>query len=377
MKRFVYTVSAVACMTLSVYPASDPATRAQEPSFLGFDVGEERRYVLGPAEELLGSEAATWSIRLRELLGNPPDGIFVLTHTWRRADTRMELPLGTITRVASEGELRVNGRSFPVDLNFETQRHLAGVGDEVYTIRYEFRDGKYHKHVSAQSKDWSYVVMIRGQEYLDREARSGLYAFLPIAPDCSIPPPLNPRRAAGVALPSDPSRARVSGTALRPTREFADNRLCSREPLFANPGLLSLMLPALWEEGTGERGFLLLTPTGALEGPGVSLGGLVAKPQVTADGLSAVHPDVNSNIETLRYVERVRVEVGSRTREAWLFDRFGDFEAIYVDDEGIVLRADIMERGRGLSINGSIASVDPTRLQGRRLFVRLLFPSEY
>ena len=56
----------------------------------------------------------------------------------------------------------------------------------------------------------------------------------------------------------------------------------------------------------------------------------------------------------------------------------GDFEAIYVDDDGVVLRIDLSERSMlGISGNDGLVSVDPTQMSRDRLSIRLLFPSEY
>ena len=400
MKRGIFSTVAVVCVATALFPSAgrpntsplvsdrpviEPSTAAQrqferEPKFLGFQEGEERRYVLGPPEALGRGESATWSIHLRELLGDPPDAIFVLTHEWHRAETMTDVPLGTITHVQSEGELRVNGHGFPLELEFKTQRHLAGYGDEVYTIRYRYEDGSYRKNIATQGTDWSHTAMIRGHEHLDREIPSGLYALLPVSPDCSVTSSLSPWRASAVV---PPRRTVGSGTSptIPPgtTTRFADNRRC-RESLFANPGLVSLMMPELWEDGSGERGFLLFMPTGPTEAPGVSLGGAAggvvaaSQPRGTGPGM---RPDANSRAERLRYRERVEVEVGRRSVGAWLFDRMGDFEAIYVDDDNVVLRVDLSRWGRGLSIGGTAASVDPTQMSGRRLYIRLLFPSEY
>ena len=55
--------------------ASPPQTE-----FLGFRLGEELRYVLGPPEELLQGESAMWTIRLEEIRedpGEPAVGVFV------------------------------------------------------------------------------------------------------------------------------------------------------------------------------------------------------------------------------------------------------------------------------------------------------------
>ncbi len=311
----------------------------------------------------------------------PAEGIFELTHEWHRAESRAELPFGTITRVVSEGELRVNGHGFPVAVEFKTERHLAGMGDEIYTIRYRYEGGSYRKQISAEGKNLSHVAMIRGHKYLDRSVPSGLFVLVPTAPNCSISVPVSARRMARVAPPTRGAAGVTPPPIVQPTR-FADNSRC-RESLFANPGLISLMLPELWEEGTGEREFLLMTPAGSFGMPGVSLGGQTAGVAAASgpDGFDftrAASPATNSVIERLRYLERVEVQIGSRKREAWLFDRMGDFEAIYVDDDGIVLRIDLAEPSTlGLSVSGGLASVDPAQMRRARRSIRLLFPSEY
>ena len=413
MKRGILTIGALVLLAVGVFPATSrsrttapgsdrsdaqPSVDAQrqferEPGFLGYEKGEERRYVLGPRGELLPGEGATWSILLRELLGDPPDGIFSLSHEWHRAETLTEVPLGTITHIKSEGELRVNGYGFPVEVGFKTERHLAGLGDETYTIRYRYQDGRYRKQITAQGRDWSHTIPVRGHKHLDRDVPSGLYAFGPIALDCSIPPPLDARRTAMVVPPT-----RTAGSVASPRippagTRLADNSRC-REALFANPGLVGLMLPALWEAGTGERQFLLLTPVGPIGMPGVSLavghtaqnpsglgrsaGAAVGRRSAADERGRANDPALHYDAETLRFIERVEVEVGRRTREAWLFDDMGDFEAIYVDDDGVVLRVDLSPMpGRGLSAEGIVFSADPTQMSGRRLHIRLLFPSEY
>ena len=41
------------------------ATSPPQAAFLGFRLGQELRYVLGPQEQLLEGESAMWTIRLR------------------------------------------------------------------------------------------------------------------------------------------------------------------------------------------------------------------------------------------------------------------------------------------------------------------------
>ncbi|MGD8817819.1 MAG: hypothetical protein PVJ51_11600, partial [Acidobacteriota bacterium] len=86
MTRPRLTILAASILTLAatarveVAPASEVSLASQGALFLGFEAGEERRYVLGPAEQLHPGEGGDWSIYLRELVGNPPEGIFELAH---------------------------------------------------------------------------------------------------------------------------------------------------------------------------------------------------------------------------------------------------------------------------------------------------------
>lgn len=397
MKRDIVSTSVGAFLVLIALPvasrpdvspsvgievALDTSPAQSSPSFLGFQRGEERRYLLGPPRELDAEEYGGWSIRLRELLGDPPDGVFELTHQWQRGASSTELPIGTITRINSEGELRVNGYGFPVELRFTTARHFAGMGDEIYTVRYRFQDGGFLKHITMDGQELEHVVKITRTDDLDLSIPSGLHAFAPTGVGCSSSLPLDPRQvAAGMPPPRTAGSSPSPPPPARP-RRFAVNTACS-ESLFANPGLISLMLPVLWEEGTGEHEFLMLTPAGPFGMPGVGAGvglsvGTVRAGRSDFDFKRAASPLTNSNVEKLRYIDRVRVEVGGRARDAWRFDGMRAFDAIYVDDDGIVLRVDLAARlSDALLLNGLTGGVDLEKLHTRELWIRLLSASEY
>jgi len=357
------------------------ADSAQLPKFLSFALGEERRYVLGPPEELHEEELGTWSIRLRELLGDPPDGIFELSHSWQRGDPTAQPAIGAVMRIDSSGELRVNPYGFPLEVRFETHRHLAGVGEEVYSVQYRFQEGAFRKRFAMEGQQVEHPAFIRSHENRDLSVPRGVYVFEPVGPDCSIPYPIypgdvrvrrpGPRTAGSDASPPPPQAP----------RRFADNQDCS-ESLFFNPGLISLMMPALWEEGTGEHEFVLLTPAGnfGLPGTGVAVSGvpLTGQPYDELDSRAAMSVRVNSDVEKLQYVDRVSVEVGPRTRDAWRFRGMWTLDNIYVDDDGVVLRVDLADHfWQRIGLLGLTAGLSSDQLERRSLYVRLLFPSEY
>ena len=370
-------------------PSNNRAAVSQSsPSFLGFGLGEERRYVLGPAEELYSGEGAMWSIRLRELMADPPDAVFELSHEWGRAEYRSEPPIGTPMRVSSSGELRVNAHGFPLDLSFRTERHLYGLGEQAYTVRYLFEHGDFRKFFSVGSSDFDHPVRVRRTDGLDVSAPRGMWAHAPMALECMFSlPPSTSRSLNPVQTPAPTAGSKTGGIMPAAPLRIADQVDC-REPLFANPGLLSLMLPALWEAGTGELDFLMLTPAGdfgmpSFSGGGGSVGGFG---RISGGAGSrhfeserATRAQTNSEVENLRYVDRVRVSIGRRMIDAWRFEGMRAFDAVFVDDDGVVLRVDL---AASIStwpapLDVRSAPLEPTRMDNRGLWIRLLFPSEY
>jgi len=219
-----------------------------------------------------------------------------------------------------------------------------------------------------------------------------MWAHAPMALQCmfSLPPStLYGPSGPGLVPPNAGANAGavVGGGQVR----YAQHIDC-REPLFANPGLLSLMLPTLWEAGTGELEFLLLTPAGDYGMPGVSGGGGTGGGGGISGGGGARHfdsqeatrPQTNSEIEKLRYVDRVQVEVGPRTLDAWRFEGMDAFDAVYVDDDGVVVRVDLASSyasGIGPVSQANPGTMpdmlEPSQLENRGLYIRLMFPSEY
>jgi len=377
----ILTIAAAAAH-VDLVPAAQVSGTDRTTLFLGFEEGEERRYVLGPPEELYPDERGEWSIWLRELVGDPPEGIFELTHHWSRGSDEYDPPLGTVTETTSKGELRVNRYGFPLDLEFDTKRQLAAFGEEAYTVRFRLEDDRFVKSAAMGTEAREVWISIPNHSGPDPSQPAGLFTLDPTALDCSVPLPPSLRQAATV--PVSPPTAGTNRSPAAPTLplRMVDNAYC-RESLFAHPGLLSMMLPELWERATGEHEFLLFRPTGpfGMEGMtfGGQAGGIIATSRSDTDrGMS---PQGNFSTRTLRYLERVEVQVGPRTREAWLFDELGAFKAIYVDDDNVVVRIDIVEGGKQqlgvIGLSGAVANFDPTQRRARDLYIRLLFPSEY
>ncbi len=55
------------------------------------------------------------------------------------------------------------------------------------------------------------------------------------------------------------------------------------------------------------------------------------------------------------------------------------FDAVFVDDEGVVLRVDLAATVSSWTAPSNVRSeiIEPTQMDDRGLWIRLLFPSEY
>ncbi len=144
-----------------------------------------------------------------------------------------------------------------------------------------------------------------------------------------------------------------------------------REPIFANPGLLSLTMPALWEAGTGQLELLAMAPTGVLSaalmgggrrgggGSGISIGGfnlLGGGPNPFGDA-----EDAFQMFALTADSELMQIDVGGRSVDVWRLRASAPLESVYVDGEGSIVRLDL--------------PADPET--GERYWIRRLRPSEY
>ena len=372
----------VVVLAISAGAALVDAQSLQGERFLGFEIGEERRYVLGPDDERGRSEQAIWSIRLDEVFetDGEPEGMFALSHEWAAPPPIADVILGQIRNVESAGFVRVNAHGFPLMIRFQTTRHLDGMGDEAYTIDYQLEDDhrRYEKRTTINGKRWYQNVPIRRHSTVDFDTPSGLFAFLPSAPGCLDRPVRSYDQAGGAYLQPRSAGSSSTPQIIAPkTIRITDNSDCE-ESMFAHLGLLSLAMPALWE-AQGERPYVFFTPIGALGEPssGVSLGtggggapygpggfnpGRSMRPQPSMSRLEGA-PLSNSSYhqtETLKFMERVSVQIGSRTTDAWLIEISNRYGPIYVDDDGGVIRMDL-----------------PPLPGGAERWIRMLWPSEF
>ena len=381
--------------------ASRPAaSRPQAGEILGFDLEEERHYRLGPPEVLERGESATWVIRLDSVEGTGRNlrATFSTQHR-RDAPRSLDNPpkAGEVTSAEVDATLVVNGYGAPLEITYVSQRHIYDVGDEVFEVDYIHEGAHYKKVVSLQGARWDVDVSVPEHPNVDADVPIGVFAFAPRALDCLewlAGTVIEQRTGTGNVAPAGAASrverqdgATVEGAALAAGACYEENT----DPAFANPGLVSLAMPLLWEQrGDSElvqfsplrpdlvRGqgngipvtFSPIIPVvpgmpgrGIMSGviPGLDFTALLGGGGTGGDKERARDPSRYFFPRRMTLSERQRIEVGARKSEALPLRIAGYAGTVWVDDWGKVLRLDIPPPRYG----------DPQR------WVRLLHSSEY
>jgi hypothetical protein len=380
---------------------ADPVVLAgQAGEVLGFEVGEERHYALGPPAALQQGESARWSMQLRAVQGSGRDlrATFDLQHV-REAPRELSVTwrAGEVTHAQVDAELVVNAHGAPLQLTYTSQRHIYDVGDELFQVEYSFHDGRYEKRVVVQGTDWDLDIELIEHANLDPRLPLGLFAFAPSSLDCMewrVGTLITQRTgtgdvsAAGAGGRSDlPSAATAAGMALAEGACYESNT----DPAFANPALASLAMPLLWEQ-RGDSELVLFSPLrpdlvrGQGNGipvtfspiipvvpnmpgssvfggviPGLDLSTLLGGGGTDGDKDRARDPSRYFFPRRLSLSERRRIDVGARTMEALPLQVAGYAGTVWVDDWGKVVRLDVA----------------PLRHDDAQRWVRLLHPNEY
>ena len=331
-------------VALTSAPATEPADAPGEAAgqagrrAFGYRVGEERRYILGPEDALRRGEIGAWLIRLDETEGEGESfkATFSLSH--ERSTTYMDLlsqGKADIFFIRVETVLTVNAYGFPLKVVITEQQDLGerAIESDLRTSIYTFNGEGYTKQVRLSGRNWEFDVHIANHRELDVEVPRGLFLYLPTGLRC-----LGLRTN---TIEYDPFEY----------REGCD----WSDPAMGNPGLISLLIPELWETEDAKKEFLFFTPVTM----GTRPAGLINQGQWLRQ-----ERDRLSN--TQRYWERMKLEVkelveikvGPRTLEAWKMDLWND---VYVDRYGKVLRVDL----------------DPNPQYSKDRWIRIQFASEY
>lgn len=297
LNRAVILVGALAAglaVVISMHPAAVGEALAVEPPgldvFLGFDVGEERRYIIGPDDALRDGEEITWSIRLVrvERVGDRSVGVFELTHERKRYGISGHGPM-FVSWIYS-AELRINEFGFPERVDFSMFEQHTGESawrGEIMSADYTFVGNEYRKDVRVPDQQWEFTVPIATHRGRDLSVPSGLFLFRP--------------QAAGTDL-------------------------------FTNPALLGFAvpdaLPDSWEQRT-----LFFRPTYPVRYPNAEY---VRNERDTREGLRRYWVK-----NTLKLGASARLEIGGRVLNVRKLDISGPLRGAYIDEFGRVVRMDI------------------------------------
>ena len=177
------TIILVAIVAIAA-PWSHATTAGRQDGMLGFDLGEERRYIVGPPGALRQGEEANWSIRLDRIEGEGSDRLAVFEMTHESSRLGVSHAGGIHVWWKHRGELKVNERGFPVHLRFtlfEEHTGEAPFRGDIMASSYTFRDGNFRKSVELPGRDWEFRVPIATHRDLDLDVPGGLFLFYPKA----------------------------------------------------------------------------------------------------------------------------------------------------------------------------------------------------
>lgn len=329
-----------------------PGAQAEARTFLGFREGEEVRYALEGEGDRRQDRTIHWSITLREVGERGSEGMFDLTYI---------AVLGGRSLAQATAEVRINAYGFPLYVHYTSERNTP-MGAVGYSIEYRFEDERFRKELVGESRG-SQKLDLDDYPGINTSFPSGLYLFNPLAVDCTW-------------AFSTPRVVEEEPTGGRPGETRIEEYCRGRELIFANPGLLSLTMPALWEAGTGALDFFVLAPTGmrlelltgsapGASGRGFTVGGIPVG--ALLGGGPKLFDDAEDALQSFGLAagsEMLQLDLGGRMVDAWRLDPPAPFPAVYVDGNGSIVRMDL-----------PADPADPSN--GSRAWIRRLRPSEY
>ncbi len=259
-------------------------------TFLGFEVGEERRYAIAPDDAMRPGEEATWRIRLDRLEneGDRVIGVFGLAHEEKRLGIGHRGPMFVHWNYSAEA--RINQHGFPevVDLSvFEEHTGEAPWRGEIMSASYTFDGEGYVKTVRVPDQSWEFDFPIATHDALDLEVPEGMFLFRP--------------QAAGIDF-------------------------------FVNPALLGFVLPEVIPDSWEQR-VLFFRPTYPVRHPGEDY------VRMERDKLEALRRYYVKR--TLKMGAPMELEIGERVLNVRRMEITGPLRAAYVDEFGRVVRIDI------------------------------------
>ena len=269
---------------------ASPGETVVVATFLGFDLGEERRYVIAPDDAMRNGESATWGARLDrvETVDGRSIGVFELTHS----ESRQGLNSGGTMQVVwnYRGEARINEFGFPEEIRFSMYEEHVGESPwrgELMSAAYTLDGNEYIKTIRVPDQEWRFIFGIATHDDLDLDVPTGMFLFRP--------------QASGIDF-------------------------------FMNPALLGFAVPELVPE-TWKQRVLFFRPTYPVRFPGARY------VRAERDRVAAIRRYYAKR--TLEAKEWSDLEIGGRTLTVRKIDVTGTARAGFIDEFGRIVRMDL------------------------------------
>ena len=258
-------------------------------TFLGYEIGEERRYVIAPDDAMRAGESAPWSVRLNrgETDKGRSIGVFGLTHVESRWGLN---PRRVLVEWNYVGEAWINEFGFPEAVRFSMYEEHVGETPwrgVLISAEYTLEGDEYIKTVRVPDQVWEFRFGIATHEDLDLDVPTGMFLFRP--------------QSTGVDF-------------------------------FMNPALLGFSVPEVLPD-TWKQRVLFFRPTYPVRYPGARY--------VTGERNRVAAIRRYYIKRTLEAKESSELEVGGRTLNVRKIDVSGPVRDVFVDEFGRVVRIDL------------------------------------
>jgi hypothetical protein len=353
---------------------SEAVQKPAVDTFLGFRTAEELRFVLERADGERSRMYTAWRIWLAE--ADQELGVFELAYEVGRIGGSPNSPEGQVVTLSARtlATAWINAYGFPTKVRFTTQRNTPMGGIE-YTVEYRYEDQRFIKELQGFDDDQK--ADLDGYRGVDPTTPAGAFLFMPVDAECVAASRLmrggGSQSPGGTMPPGSGGQPSGGGGAGgmgggRPDME----PLCQgREPIFANPALLNLAMPALWESGTGAVELLAFAPTGVIPMALMGGGGGGGSTGINVGGFNLLgggrlYPfgeadDAFQPFALNAESELIQIDVGGRPVDVFRLVASAPLDSVYVDGNGSIVRLDL--------------PADPET--GERFWIRRLRPSEY
>ena len=178
----------------------------------GFQLGEERRYTLGPERALQPGETVLWTMRLESLDGDPSDfrATFILeSDSLRFARSGNILDPDERTGDRTHVRLVVNQHGFPLQVHFDRNREGSEVSYSHEEVRLTYEGEKYVVKNDLAMGIREFNIQVPDSDYADPAVPRGVY----------LSPSVNPGLLTIIYRTlSEPGLEKIEYLELRPTQ---------------------------------------------------------------------------------------------------------------------------------------------------------------